>query len=82
MTDRTPNLPALACEDCPAVIHRSRGTGLGGAVLVVAVEHEPTCPWMARVAPDGATMSGADGVLLHFRRDDTSNGPESVGRGA
>lgn len=61
-------LLALACEDCPAEIYVSRGTGLLGVVLVVAVEHEDTCPWMARVAPGGAVRSTDRDVVMHSVR--------------
>lgn len=69
MTALTPGqLQASACEDCPAEIRVSRGTGLLGLVLVVAVEHEPTCPWLARVAPGGAVRPSDRGVVMHSVR--------------
>ncbi|TDD35259.1 hypothetical protein E1287_14200 [Actinomadura sp. KC06] len=68
------DLQALACEDCPAVVHVSRGQGLSGPVRVVVVEHEASCPWLTRVAPDGATVPGALGVLTHRARRDDEGG--------
>jgi hypothetical protein len=62
------DVPGLACEDCPAVMHLSRGVGVGGPVLTVVVEHEPSCPWLARVAPNGATISTEAGILMHVAR--------------
>jgi hypothetical protein len=71
-------IAALACEDCCARLHLSRGRGIAGPVLVAVVEHELTCPWMARVAPEGVTMSGSSGVLMHVLRD-TAEQAGSVG---
>jgi len=59
------DLDALACGDCPATITKTRGEGLFGGVLVVTVLHDPSCPWLARVAPDGATMSTPAGIVIH-----------------
>lgn len=58
------DLQALACQDCPADATVSRQQGLAGPVLVVMVVHEPTCPWLARVAPDGVARAVIDGGLL------------------
>ena len=60
------------CDDCPATVHTSTGASAvtDEPVLVVVVEHEPTCPWLARVAPDGATLAPTpDRLLRHVRRD-------------
>lgn len=59
------DLSSLACEDCPATMHTSRGRGVLGPVLVVSVVHERSCPWLARVAPQGATTVREEGILIH-----------------
>lgn len=64
-----PSIDALACEDCPAKIHSTRGRGIGGPVLVVSVEHETSCPWLTRMAPKGATLSSSAGIVTHWSRD-------------
>lgn len=72
MTDMTPaQLQALACEDCPAGIQCARLQGLAGPVLLVVVTHEPTCPWLARVAPndtEDATVVSEGGIVRHKAR--------------
>jgi hypothetical protein len=68
-----PELQALACEDCPAVITETTNPGLGGPVRTVSVEHERTCPWLARVAPDGATLATPWGILMHLFAADAAD---------
>lgn len=65
-------LEALACEDCPAQVRVGRLQGLAGVVLAVVVDHAVTCPWLARVAPEGAaTITGQGGIVRHqSRRED------------
>ncbi|GAA3767271.1 hypothetical protein [Streptomyces chiangmaiensis] len=58
----------MACQDCPSEIYVSRGKGLFGVVLVVAVEHEDSCPWLARYAPDGTVRATPHGVVMHNAR--------------
>lgn len=65
----TAQLQELACPDCPASVHGSRGQGLAGLVLVVVVEHEPTCPFLARSAPQGATLAVPGALLRHVARE-------------
>ncbi|WP_109507221.1 hypothetical protein [Nocardioides speluncae] len=64
-----PDLAALACEDCPAEVHTEAGAGLFGPVRIVTVVHDDTCPWLTRVAPEGATHVSAEGILMHVFRD-------------
>ncbi|MEU9657560.1 hypothetical protein [Streptomyces chartreusis] len=61
-------LQALACEDCPADIRCTTLQGLNGPVLTVVITHEPTCPWLARVAPEGATLVRERGIVRHTAR--------------
>lgn len=63
-----PELAALACDDCTACWHQRTHQGLAGPVLVVTVEHAPTCPWLGRVAPSGhATTLTPHGIRVDFR---------------
>lgn len=66
MTINPEQLLTEACEDCLAVVTATMGKGIGGPVRVVSVEHERTCPWLARVAPESATIVTAEGILMHF----------------
>jgi hypothetical protein len=69
VTDMTPSqLQALACEDCPAEIRCARLQGLRGPVLAVVIDHEPTCPWLARVAADNITTVFEGGIVRHQAR--------------
>ena len=72
-------IQALACEDCVGRMHLSRCQGINGPVLVAVVEHEPTCPWLARVASSGATIASAAGILTHRFRDTDDARPTGVG---
>lgn len=66
----TAAIPAeLACEDCPARVHVTSGAGLQGPVRIVTVLHAETCPWLARVAPDGVTHATAEGIVIHAAAD-------------
>ena len=63
------DLAELGCEDCPARVLVSRSVGIAGPVLVVAVGHERSCPWLARVAPSGEHVgTSARGIVLHHVR--------------
>jgi hypothetical protein len=56
------DMQALACEDCPAEVIVGRTDG----VLTVAVEHEPSCPWLTRVVGGRTTrVESSLGVLVH-----------------
>lgn len=67
----TPDLQALACEDCPAAVHHQTQQGLDGPVLVVAVTHAGTCPWAARYVPaDGYVLAVEGGLLRHEITDE------------
>ena len=70
------NLDALACEDCPATVSAAKGRGMFGDVLIVAVIHEPTCPWLARVAPESATVANEHGILIHAAQENGSVGDD------
>lgn len=69
----SPDLAALACEDCPAEVNCGLGQGIAGPVLVVSVTHAPTCPWLARVAPGGVTKATRFGILMHYPREDDTD---------
>ena len=62
------DMEALVCADCLAEVSVPRGIGVYDSVRVVSVGHESTCPWLARVAPEDATLSYDFGVLVHFAR--------------
>jgi len=78
----TPEQAEQACPDCPAVVRHRRDVGLFGPLPAVTVEHAATCPRCRHLGPsDVALRSGPDGIIMHFRRDDTAEASTAVGVG-
>lgn len=75
MADEFQDLQSLACEDCIAEILLDWHRGIGGRVLLASIRHEDTCPWLFRVAPQGATLTGPHGILMHWSNA-TANPPK------
>lgn len=57
------DLAGKACDDCIPAVELSRQRGIAGPVLVAVVTHQATCPWAARVTPDGAVVMAPAGSM-------------------
>lgn len=55
------------CDDCVPHVELSRGrTQDGQEIVVAAVAHPRSCPWMARVSPDSsAFVLTPYGLVIH-----------------
>jgi hypothetical protein len=71
------DLSTAPCADCVPVATETPGRShVGDPLRVVAVEHDPTCPyWLGRSAADGGAAEVVDvyedGIVLHSAIDDT-----------
>jgi len=75
MTDQLPPIEEVddrdvverACGDCPAKVTTALSKGPAGPVRILAIEHEPSCPWF-RLFGTGQPVGTPHGVLIHHAR--------------